>query len=128
VWTILASSRELIQSCSFQESGLIRGLMTDDEWAHFEPFLIRRGGRPSCSHRPILGAAFWLRTGGLPEEFGNWNLGVSAVAAIEAVAVTDQRSAKWRPRGRGGSIYPLSMGRSRRHVGGGPRHGRPRSN
>jgi hypothetical protein len=25
---------------------LIRGLMTDDEWAYFEPFLIHLGGRP----------------------------------------------------------------------------------
>jgi transposase len=57
---------------------LIRGLMTDDEWAYFEPFLIRRCGRPPRSHRRVLDAVFWLmRTGApwrdLPEEFGNWN-------------------------------------------------------
>jgi transposase len=57
---------------------LIRGLMTDDEWAYFEPFLIRRGGRPPRNHRRVLDAVFWLmRTGApwpdLPEEFGNWN-------------------------------------------------------
>jgi transposase len=58
---------------------LIRGLMTDDEWAYFEPFLIHRGGgRPPRNHRRVLDAVFWLmRTGApwrdLPEEFGNWN-------------------------------------------------------
>jgi transposase len=57
---------------------LIRGLMTDDEWAYFEPFLIRRAGRPPRNHRRVMDATFWLmRTGApwrdLPEEFGNWN-------------------------------------------------------
>ena len=58
---------------------MIRGLMTDDEWAYFEPFLIHRGGgRPPQNHRRVLDAVFWLmRTGtpwrDLPEEFGNWN-------------------------------------------------------
>jgi transposase len=57
---------------------LIRGLMTDEEWAYFEPFLIHRGGRPPRNHRGVLDAVFWLmRTGApwrdLPEEFGNWN-------------------------------------------------------
>jgi transposase len=50
--------------------------MTDDEWAYFEPFLIRRGGRPPHNHRRVLDAVFWLmRTGApwrdLPEAFGN---------------------------------------------------------
>ena len=57
---------------------MIRGLMTDDEWAYFEPFLIRKGGRPPRNHRRVLDAVFWLmRTGipwrDLPDEFGNWN-------------------------------------------------------
>ena len=58
---------------------MIRGLMTDDEWACFEPFLIHRGGgRPPRNHRRVLDAVFWvMRTGApwrdLPEEFGNWN-------------------------------------------------------
>ncbi|HVI64673.1 MAG TPA: IS5 family transposase [Bradyrhizobium sp.] len=52
--------------------------MTDDEWAYFEPFLIRRGGRPPRNHRRALDAVFWqMRTGApwrdLPEELGNWN-------------------------------------------------------
>src|ERR1700760_4109267 len=52
--------------------------MTDDEWAYFDPFLVRRGGRPPRNHRRVLDAVFWLmRTGApwrdLPEEFGNWN-------------------------------------------------------
>jgi hypothetical protein len=37
---------------------LIRGLMTDDEWAYFELFWLMRTGAP------------WRD---LPEEFGNWN-------------------------------------------------------
>ena len=58
---------------------MICGLMTDDEWAYFEPFLIHRGGgRPPRNHRRVLDAVFWLmRTGApwrdLPEGFGNWN-------------------------------------------------------
>ena len=57
---------------------MIRGLMTDDEWAYFKPFLIRRTGRPPRSHRRVLDAVFWqMRTGApwrdLPEELGNWN-------------------------------------------------------
>jgi transposase len=62
-----------------RRAALIRGLMTDDEWACFEPFLIHRsGGRPPRNHRRVLDAVFWLmRTGApwrdLPEEFGNWN-------------------------------------------------------
>src|SRR5215472_2225541 len=52
--------------------------MTDDEWAYFEPFLIRSGGRPPRNHRRVLDAVFWqMRTGApwrdLPEELGNWN-------------------------------------------------------
>jgi hypothetical protein len=36
---------------------LIRGLMTDEEWAYFEPFLIHRsGGRPPRNHRRVLDA------------------------------------------------------------------------
>ena len=57
---------------------MIRGLMTDDKWAYFEPLLIRRGGHPPRNHRRVLDAVFWLmRTDApwrdLPEEFGNWN-------------------------------------------------------
>lgn len=61
-----------------RRAALIRGLLTDDEWAYFEPFLIRRAGRPPRNHRRVMDATFWLmRTGApwrdLPEEFGNWN-------------------------------------------------------
>ena len=60
---------------------MVRGLMTDEEWAFFEPFLAGRseqGGRPPRDHRRVLDAVFWIaRTGApwrdLPEEFGNWN-------------------------------------------------------
>ena len=57
---------------------MIRGLMTDDEWAYFEPFLMRRCGRPPRNHRRVLDAIFWvMRTGApwrdVPGEFGDWN-------------------------------------------------------
>ena len=60
---------------------VVRGLLTDDEWAFFEPFVIESGplrGRPPRNHRRTLDAVFWIaRTGApwrdLPEELGNWN-------------------------------------------------------
>jgi transposase len=57
---------------------MIRGLMSDEEWAYFEPFLVRGRGRPPRNHRKVLDGIFWLmRTGApwrdLPEEFGDWN-------------------------------------------------------
>jgi len=59
---------------------LIRGLMSDEEWGFFEPFLIERGpkrGRPPGNHRLVLDGVFWIgRTGApwrdLPEFFGKW--------------------------------------------------------
>jgi transposase len=60
---------------------VIRGLMTDQEWAIFAPFLISPsslGGRPPKNHRKVLDGVFWIsRTGApwrdLPEVLGNWN-------------------------------------------------------
>lgn len=57
---------------------MIRGLMSDEEWSYFEPFLVRKLGRPPRNHRKVLDAVFWLlRTGApwrdLPAEFGEWN-------------------------------------------------------
>jgi transposase len=60
---------------------MIRGLLTDEQWAFFEPFVIEKGalsGRPPRDHRRTLDAVFWIaRTGApwrdLPEELGNWN-------------------------------------------------------
>jgi transposase len=56
---------------------LIRGLMSDEEWAFFEPFVTGETGRPG-QHRRTLDGIFWItRTGApwrdLPEELGNWN-------------------------------------------------------
>ena len=45
---------------------MIRGLLTDDEWAYFEPFLIRRAGRPPRNHRRVMDATFWLMRTGAP--------------------------------------------------------------
>ena len=55
-----------------------RGLMSDEEWAVFEPFLTSSTGRPPKGHRRVLDGVFWMaRTGAawrdLPSEFGNWN-------------------------------------------------------
>lgn len=60
---------------------MVRGLLSDEEWAIFAPFVIETGafrGRPPRDHRRTLGAIFWIaRTGApwrdLPEELGNWN-------------------------------------------------------
>ena len=60
---------------------MVRGLMTDEEWALFAPFVVtrsRQGGRPPADHRRVLDAIFWIaRTGApwrdLPSELGHWN-------------------------------------------------------
>ena len=60
---------------------MARGLMSDKEWAFFEPFVIETGpkrGRPAANHRLVLDGVFWIaRTGApwrdLPEEFGKWS-------------------------------------------------------
>ena len=60
---------------------MIRGLLSDEEWAFFAPFGIESGarrGRPPSDHRRVLDAIFWIgRTGApwrdLPAELGNWN-------------------------------------------------------
>ena len=60
---------------------MIRGLMTDEEWAIFAPFLTTpssRGGRPPKNHRHRLDGILWIcRTGApwrdLPAAFGKWN-------------------------------------------------------
>jgi transposase len=56
---------------------LIRGLMSDAEWAFFEPIVKSRTGRPA-DHRRTLDGIFWIaRTGApwrdLPAELGEWN-------------------------------------------------------
>ncbi len=60
---------------------MVRGLLSDDEWAYFEPFVTETGPlrrRPPADHRGVLDAIFWItRTGApwrdLPEELGRWN-------------------------------------------------------
>ena len=60
---------------------MIRGLLSDEEWAFFAPFVIETGarrGRPPADHRRVLYAIFWIsRTGApwrdLPAELSNWN-------------------------------------------------------
>ena len=59
---------------------MARNLMSDAEWAFFEPFLRavrQRNGRKPVDHRRVLDGVFWIaRTGApwrdLPEEFGKW--------------------------------------------------------
>ena len=60
---------------------MLRGLLTDGEWALFEPFVVETGpfrGGPPGGHRRVLDAIFWVaRTGipwrDLPPELGNRN-------------------------------------------------------
>lgn len=55
--------------------------MSDEEWAFFAPFLVRRGagsGRPPTDHRRILDAVFWIARTGAPWRdldawFGKWS-------------------------------------------------------
>jgi transposase len=60
---------------------MLRGLMTDEEWAFFALFVTQRGpkrGRPGGNHRLLLDGVFWIaRTGApwrdLPDHFGKWS-------------------------------------------------------
>lgn len=60
---------------------MLRGLMSDAEWAFFAPFLNEnrtQGGRQPLDHRRVLDGVFYVtRTGvpwrDLPPELGNWN-------------------------------------------------------
>jgi transposase len=60
---------------------VLRGLMTDEEWAIVEPFITTpslRGERPPANHRRVLDDILWICRAGapwrdLPEAFGNWN-------------------------------------------------------
>lgn len=59
---------------------MVRGLMTDEEWAFFEPFVVATGGkrgRPPSDHRRVLDGVFWIARTGVPwrdlhEHFGPW--------------------------------------------------------
>ena len=59
---------------------MIRGLMSDEEWEIFEPFVmpsVPRKGRPAQDHRRVLDGIFWInRTGSpwrdLPDYFGKF--------------------------------------------------------
>jgi transposase len=63
------------------EAALIRNLISDEEWAFFEPFVVETGplrGRPPADHRRTLDGIFWItRTGApwrdLPCALGKWN-------------------------------------------------------
>lgn len=60
---------------------MLRELLTDGEWALFEPFLVGTGplsGRTPRDHRRTLDAIFWIARTGAPwrdllPELGNWN-------------------------------------------------------
>ncbi|MDC0657792.1 IS5 family transposase [Leisingera sp. SS27] len=63
------------------ETSLARDLMTDEEWAFFEHFILAirdTNGRKPANHRLVRDGIFWIsRTGSpwrdLPEEFGKWS-------------------------------------------------------
>ena len=63
------------------ETSLARDLMSDEEWAFHERFILAiraPNGRKPMNHRLVLDGIFWIaRTGSpwrdLPEEFGIWS-------------------------------------------------------
>lgn len=63
------------------ETSLARDLMSDEEWAFHERFILAvraPNGRKPLNHRLVLDGIFWIaRTGSpwrdLPEEFGKWS-------------------------------------------------------
>ncbi len=63
------------------ETLLARDLMSDEEWAFHERFILAvraPNGRKPTNHRLVLDGIFWIaRTGSpwrdLPEEFGKWS-------------------------------------------------------
>ena len=63
------------------EISLARDLMSDEEWAFHERFILAiraPNGRKPLNHRLVLDGIFWVaRTGSpwrdLPEEFGKWS-------------------------------------------------------
>lgn len=63
------------------ETSLARDLMSDEEWAFHERFILAArapNGRKPLNHRLVLDGIFWIaRTGSpwrdLPEEFGKWS-------------------------------------------------------
>jgi transposase len=63
------------------ETSLARDLMSDEEWAFHERFILgirAPNGRKPQNHRLVLDGIFWIaRTGSpwrdLPEEFGKWS-------------------------------------------------------
>ena len=63
------------------ETSLARDLMSDEEWAFFERFILivrAPNGRKPTNHRLVLDGVFWIaRTGApwrdLPAEFGKWS-------------------------------------------------------
>ena len=71
---------------------MVRGLMSDAEWAFFEPFVVSSGGRsgrPPRNHRLILDGIFWIaRTGAqwrdLHYYFGKWSTVLPPVPALDA--------------------------------------------
>ena len=66
---------------SAKETSLARDLMSDEEWAFHERFILAvraPNGRKPTNHRLVLDGIFWIaRTGSpwrdLPEEFGKWS-------------------------------------------------------
>ena len=74
---------------------MLRGLMTDDEWAIVAPFLTTaslRGGRPPANHRRVLDGILWICRTGTPwrdlgECQGSCRLNYVMIPSIDAAAV-----------------------------------------
>jgi transposase len=53
---------------------VIRGLMSDDEWALFAPFLTCSTGRLPAAHRRVLDGVFWITRTGARLARGVWQV------------------------------------------------------
>ena len=84
---------------------MVRGLLTDEEWAFFAPFVIEQGpkrGRPPADHRRVLDAVFWIaRTGSpwrdLPGRYGRTRPSTIASTGGRDRVSGSRCSRSWRP-------------------------------
>ncbi len=102
---------------------MIRGRLSDAEWAFFEPFVTEAGplrGRPPRDHRRTLDAIFWIARTGAPwrdllEELGNWNSVHRQFRRWTAIGLWDVMLAALADRGGGDAVQMIDSTIVRAH-------------